>query len=163
MHGNQVMKFWYPNHCLGLICTHLNANDWITSLISTIAFLLDIIVERQCCQTKLGDPIFGLKRSISGTAGQEGWINAYIISCFFTRGGVEDTRLEAKDTKKSKAKAEDSLSKNRTSRGQGQECSRPRTEDTGGPSVLLKKRSSKIFFRRSPIHWRTPNFWLRKA
>ena len=44
------------------------------------------------------------------------------------RGGVEDTRLEAKakDTKKSEAK--DSLSENRTSRGQGQECSRPRTQ-----------------------------------
>ena len=33
------------------------------------------------------------------------------------RGGVEDTRLEAKD----------SLSEDRHSRGQGQECSRPRT------------------------------------
>ena len=41
------------------------------------------------------------------------------------RGGVEDTRLEAKakDTKKSeaKAKAKDSLSEDRNSRGQGQE------------------------------------------
>ena len=49
------------------------------------------------------------------------------------RGGVEDKRLEAKakakDTKKSeaKAKAKDSLSEDRHSRGQGQECSRPRT------------------------------------
>ena len=42
------------------------------------------------------------------------------------RGGVEDTRLEAKakDTKKTEAK--DSLSEDRHSRGQGQECSRPR-------------------------------------
>ena len=63
-----------------------------------------------------------------------------------TRGGVEDTRLEAKakDTKKF--------------RGQGQTLLRPRTTDTGA-SVLqkkesfqkffssnLKKRSSKIFF-----------------
>ena len=39
------------------------------------------------------------------------------------RGGIEDTRLEAKDTKKSKGKAKD-----RPSRGQGQECSRPRTQ-----------------------------------
>ena len=55
------------------------------------------------------------------------------------RGGVEDTRLEAKskDTKKSEAKAKDSLSEDRHSRGQGQECSRPRTKDTK-------------FFRRSP-------------
>ena len=38
------------------------------------------------------------------------------------RGGVEDTRLEAKakDTKKSEAKAKDSPSEDRTSRGQGQ-------------------------------------------
>ena len=72
----------------------------------------------------------------------------------FSRGGVEGTRLEAKskakDAKKSKAK--DSPSEDRTSRGQGQECSRPRTKDTdasilqkkffsGGP----KKRSSKKF------------------
>ena len=67
------------------------------------------------------------------------------------RGGVEDTRLEAKakDTKKSEAK--DSLSEDRHSRGQGQECSSPRTKDTSA-SVLQKKkkRSSQKFFRRSP-------------
>ena len=34
-------------------------------------------------------------------------------------------------------------------RGQGQECSRPRTKDTCG-SVLQKKRFSEKFFRRSP-------------
>ena len=65
------------------------------------------------------------------------------------RGGVEDTRLEAKakDTKKSEAKAKDSLSEDRTSRGQGQECSRPRprTEDTGA-SVLLRKKSLQKYF-----------------
>ena len=69
------------------------------------------------------------------------------------RGGVEDTRLEAKakDTKKSEAKAKDSLSEDRHSRGQGQECSRqrPRTKDTSA-SALQKKRSSQKFFRRSP-------------
>ena len=77
-----------------------------------------------------------------------------------TRGGVEDTRLDAKDTKKSKAK--DSPSEDRHSRGQGQECSRTRlrTKDTGasvfqkkGPQnffqAFSKKRSSKIFFGRS--------------
>ena len=51
-------------------------------------------------------------------------------------GGVEDTRLEAK-------------AKNRPSRGQGQECSRPKTRDTSA-SALQKKRSSEKFFRRSP-------------
>ena len=65
---------------------------------------------------------------------------------FVTRGGVEDTRLEAKakDTKKSEAK--DSLSEDRHSRGQGQKCSRPRprTKDTAA-SVFHKKRSSKNF------------------
>ena len=71
------------------------------------------------------------------------------------RGGVEGTRLEAKakDTKKSEAKAKDSLSEDRPSRGQGQECSRPRprTKDTSASALQKKKkRSSQIFFRRSP-------------
>ena len=63
-------------------------------------------------------------------------------------GGVEDTRLEAKakDTKKSEAKAKDSLYEDRHSRGQGQECSRPRTKDTGA-SVLQKKEVFKNFFQ----------------
>ena len=67
-------------------------------------------------------------------------------------GGVEDTRLEAKakNTKKSEAKAKDSLFEDRPSRGQGQECSRPRTKDTTA-SVLQKKRFSKNLFRQSPI------------
>ena len=52
------------------------------------------------------------------------------------RGGVEDRRLKAKDTKKSEAKAKDSLSEDRHSRGQGQECSR--TKDTA-TSVLQTK------------------------
>ena len=75
--------------------------------------------------------------------------HSYVTS----RGGVEDTRLEAKakDTKKFEAKAKDSLSEHRTSRGQGQECSRPRTgmleakaKDTGA-SVLKKKGLQKSF------------------
>ena len=59
-----------------------------------------------------------------------------------SRGGVEDTRLEAKakDTKKSKAKAKDSLSEDRHSRGQGQECSRPRTKDTSASALQKKKK-----------------------
>ena len=67
-----------------------------------------------------------------------------------TRGGVEDTRLEAKakDTKKkSEAKAKDSLSEDRPSRGQGQDCSRPRprTKDTAA-SVLQKSFSGNHQF-----------------
>ena len=47
-----------------------------------------------------------------------------------------------------KSEAKDSLSEDRHSRGQGQECSRlrPRTKDTSA-SVLRKKRSSKIIFQ----------------
>ena len=61
------------------------------------------------------------------------------------RGGVEDTRLEAeaKDAKKSEPK--DSLSEDRPSRGQGQECSKPRTKDTA-TSVFQKKKVFKKTF-----------------
>ena len=61
-----------------------------------------------------------------------------IISFPLFRGVVEDTRLEAKDKDTKKF------------RGQGQTLSRPRrrTKDTDA-SVIKKKRSSKIFFRRS--------------
>ena len=58
------------------------------------------------------------------------------------KGGVEDTRLEAKDTKKI--------------RGQGQTLSRPRThtfeaKDTSVSALQKKKkRSSQKFFKRSP-------------
>ena len=57
-----------------------------------------------------------------------------------SRGGVENTRLEAKakDTKKSKAK--DSLSEDRHSRGQGQECPRPRTKDTSASALQKNKK-----------------------
>ena len=59
----------------------------------------------------------------------------------FGSGGVEDTRLEAKaeNTKKFEAKAKYSLSEDRPSRGQRQECSRPRTRRKRSP----KKR--KVF------------------
>ena len=71
-----------------------------------------------------------------------------------TRGGVEDTRLEAKDTKKSEAKAKDSPFENRLSRGREQECSRPRPRTKSTDASVLgkkifqaisKKRSSKTF------------------
>ena len=60
------------------------------------------------------------------------------------RVGVEDTRLEAKDTKKIRGQRQ----------GQGQPfreqtLSRPRTKDTSA-RALQKKRSSQKFFRRSP-------------
>ena len=68
------------------------------------------------------------------------------------RGGVEDTRLEAKDTKKSEAKAKDSLSEDRHSQGQG-----PRTQAQVHSKKKKKKGlhknfsgASQKFFRRSP-------------
>ena len=88
----------------------------------------------------------GIKSSLTLTTA------VLLLFLLFTRGGVEDTRLEAKakDTKKSeaKAKAKDSLSEDRHSRGQGQECSRPRprTKDTAA-SVFHKKKVLKIFFQ----------------
>ena len=67
--------------------------------------------------------------------------------------------------KKSEAKAKDSLSEDRHSRGQGQECSRPRPRTqaqvlskkkglhknfSGNLQKKKKKRSSQKFFKRSP-------------
>ena len=54
-----------------------------------------------------------------------------------SRGGVEDIRIEAKNTKKSGAKTKNSPSEDRPSRGQGQECSRTQAQ------VFSKKKSSK--------------------
>ena len=62
---------------------------------------------------------------------------------------TQGSRPRTRTQKKSEAKAKDSLSEDRHSRGQGQECSRPRTKDTSA-SALQKKRSSQKFFRRSP-------------
>ena len=75
----------------------------------------------------------------------------------FNRGGVEDTRLEAK------AKAKDTKKIRGQGQGQpfrGQTLSRPRTgmleakaKDQGHKAQVLskkKKRSSKKFFKRSP-------------
>ena len=55
------------------------------------------------------------------------------------------------------AKAKDSLSEDRHSRGQGQECSRPRPriEDTSA-NALQKKKFSQKFVRRSPKKQRFP-------
>ena len=77
---------------------------------------------------------------------------------FLSRGGVEDTRLEAK------AKAKDTKKIRGQGQGQpfrGQTLSRPRTgmleakaKDQGHKAQVLskkkKKRSSQKFFRRSP-------------
>ena len=46
-----------------------------------------------------------------------------------SKGEVEDTTLKAKDTQKKRNEAKDSVSEDRPSQGQGQDCSRPRTKD----------------------------------
>ena len=73
-----------------------------------------------------------------------------------TKGGVEDTRLEAKakDTKKSEAKAKDSPSDDRHSRGQGQ-GPRTRAQVFSSP-----KKVFKTFFKRSPVKTPPKIFFL---
>ena len=61
---------------------------------------------------------------------------------------TQGSRPRPRTQKKSEAKAKDSLSEDRHSRGQGQECSRPRTKDTS--ALKKKRRSSRKFFKRSP-------------
>ena len=78
---------------------------------------------------------------------------------------TQGSRPTPRTQKKSEAKAKDSFSEDGHSRGQGQECSRPRPKDQGHKRKssakknglhknfsgdLQKKRSSHKFFRRSP-------------
>ena len=60
---------------------------------------------------------------------------------------TQGSRPRPRTQKKSEAKAKDSLSEDRHSRGQGQECSRPRTQ---AQVLSKKKKSSQKFFKRSP-------------
>ena len=73
------------------------------------------------------------------------------INSLRTRGGVEDTRLEAKakDTKKFR------------SQGQAQTLSRPRTKGTGA-SVLQKKKIFKNFFQAISKKRSSKFFFIRK-
>ena len=73
---------------------------------------------------------------------------------------TQGSRPRPRTQKKSEAKAKDSLSEDRRSGGQGQECSRPRprTKDTKRKcSPKKKKRSSQKFFKRSPLKKRFQN------
>ena len=78
------------------------------------------------------------------------------------RGGVEDTRLEAKakDTKKIRGQGqgqlfrEHNLSKPRTGMLEAKAKDQRHRRKRSPPN----KRSSKIFFWRSPIYWCTQNF-----
>ena len=62
-----------------------------------------------------------------------------------SRGGVEDNRLEAKAKDTKKVQGQGQPSEDRPSRGQGQECSRPRTKATC--TSALKKKGSQNFFQ----------------
>ena len=53
---------------------------------------------------------------------------------------TQGSRPRPRIQKKSEAKAKDSLSEDRHSRGQGQECSRPRTQ-----AQVLSKKKKKVF------------------
>ena len=57
---------------------------------------------------------------------------------------TQGSRPRPRTQKKSEAKANDSLFEDRPSRGQGQECWRPRTKDTAA-TVLQKKDLQKSF------------------
>ena len=100
----------------------------------------------------------------------------FLVSSFKQLAEVESrtlgSRPRPRNTKKSEAQAKDNLSEDRPSRGQGQECSRPkpRTKDTSasaskkkglhknfsGDLQKLKKKSSPKFFRRSSKKKRFP-------
>ena len=79
---------------------------------------------------------------------------------------TQGSRPRPRTQEKSEAKAKDSFSEDRHSRGQGQECSRPRTKDTKrkcspkkkkglhknfSGDLQKKKKSSQKFFKRSPL------------
>ena len=69
------------------------------------------------------------------------------------KGGVEDTRLEVKATKKTQGQGQGQPFRDRHSRGHGQECSRPkpRTKRKCSPKKKKKKKGlHKSFFWQSP-------------
>ena len=75
---------------------------------------------------------------------------------------TQGSRPRPRTQKKSEAKAKDSLFEDRTSGGQGQECSRPRTEDTDA-SVLLKKRFFKNIFQAISNSLAYPKFLIKEG
>ena len=88
------------------------------------------------------------------------------IATIGPRGGVEDTRLEAKakDTKKIRGQGQGQPFR-------GQNLSRPRTgmleakakDQEHSRKRSPKKKVFKNFFRRSPIYKRTQNFRMGEA
>ena len=82
--------------------------------------------------------------SLRHTVSESTFVFLFLVSIARTRGGVEDTMLEAKDTKKSRGQGQpfwgQTLS-NRQSRGQ-----RPRTRDTGASFQKKKKKGLQKSF-----------------
>ena len=74
------------------------------------------------------------------------------------------TRSQGQGHKK-KSEAKDSLSEDRTSRGQGQECSRPRPriEDTGASVLLKKNRVFKNIFQTISNSLSYPKFLIKEG
>ena len=96
--------------------------------------------------------------SLRHTVSESTIVFLFLVSIARTRGGVEDTMLEAKDTKKAEAKA--SLFEDRHFRTDNLEAKGQGLRTQAQVFKKKKKRSSKKFFKRSPIHRRTQNFWL---
>ena len=87
----------------------------------------------------------GTKPTITGFTAAMQQSHVAILSEVESR--TQGSRPRPRTQKNSEAK--DSLSEDRHSRGQGQECSRPRTQVQVLP-LPPKKRSPQKFFRRSP-------------
>ena len=89
----------------------------------------------------------GTKPTITGFTAAMQQCHVAILSEVESR--TQGSRPRPRTQKNSEAKAKDSLSEDRHSRGQGQECSRLRTQAQVLP-LPPKKRSLQKFFRRSP-------------
>ena len=144
----QITVFAFMGRILQEACLQLASLKVISTLLTIAEIKLlncTFIVRQKCSITAVVKAVSNIQHTtnkrIKHTITES--LSPLRGSLGVSRGGVEDTRLEAKakDTKKSEAKAKDSLSEDRHSRGQGhkRKC-----------SPKQKKRSSQKFFRRSP-------------
>ena len=128
---NTTYEYFLPwNICAGSVHSHK-----LSKLI--ILFLFGRKISKFCQKLQ--------KRKTDHCKVQTVKFNSVLSFVILTRGGVEDTRLEAKDTKKFRGQGHKKISRPRPS----QECSRPRTKDTDVSVLQKKRRSSKLFFRQS--------------
>ena len=70
---------------------------------------------------------------------------------------VESRTRGSRPRTQKKSEAKDSLSEDRHSRGQGQECSRPRTKDTSASALQKKKKVFTKIFQAISTKKRFPN------